>query len=164
MNKFEKIFIGVVLFGLLFDLISTVAIYLAGLGHLESNPLKVFFGDYVLWVGIVLSIAMVFLFRNALLSSCKNNFQRGILMILIANFLFLKVLAGLGNLLISANSAEYVEVTYTSTELVWSYVVTVFSLLVSPFLFNVLFFWIFWKWFVEPKLEKKQLSDLREWR
>jgi len=148
MNKYAKIFVAVVAFAFLSDVITFgIMALFKGMGG-EANPIKVIFGDDAIFIAIGLSFVFA-CFLYFLITRAETKFRKGLVAIVVANIVYAKVVASVANLLVVLSSGP-VE-TYSSGDLLVGYFFMMIFILVSPVVFNLLFYWIWWNWFKEVK-------------
>ena len=141
MNKHKFIALSIFFLALALD-VFTYLFFLApsANAHAESNPFKVLFGaDIMLLVVIPISLLVVFAVKWILDKKVKTKFERDIVYLILANLVFAKVLASIANVIVSVNKPQPVQ---TNEFLLFSYILTMLIMLVSPLVLNLGFYYL----------------------
>lgn len=143
-NKHEFIGLTILFLALALD-VFTYLFFLAPSAnvHAESNPFKVLFGaDVMLLLVIPVSVILVFLVKFLLDKKVKTRFERDIVYLVLANIVFSKILASIANVVVSLDKPLPVQ---PNEFLLFSYILTLLVILVSPLILNIGFYYLSYK-------------------
>lgn len=141
MNKHKFIALLILFLALALD-VFTYLFFLApsANAHAESNPFKVLFGaDIMLLLVIPISLLVVFMVKWMLDNKVKTKFDRDIVYLVLANIVFSKVLASIANVIVSVDKPQPIQ---TNEFLLFSYILTMIIMLVSPLVLNLGFYYL----------------------